>query len=61
MNKLELNRQLSSMVTTVGRHWELQAMALLKAVWWGMRLASLMTHLFLVFLYGYGFLSGGKS
>jgi len=28
------------------RHWELQAAALLKAVWWGMRLASLLTHLF---------------
>jgi len=34
------------MVTTVGRHWELRAAALLKAVWWGMRLASLLTHLF---------------
>jgi len=29
------------------------------AVWWGMRLASLLTHLF-VSLYGYEFLSGGK-
>jgi len=25
---------------------ELRAAALLKAVWWGMRLASLLTHLF---------------
>jgi len=38
--------QLSSMVTTVGGHWELHAAALLKAVWWGMRLASLLKHLF---------------
>jgi len=48
MNKPELNRRfvrLSSMVTTVGRHWELQAAALLKAVWWGMRLADRLTHL----------------
>ena len=35
------------MVTTVGGHWELRAAALLKAVRWGMRLASLLTHLFL--------------
>jgi len=48
MNKPELNQQivwLSSMVTTVSRHWELQAKASTKAVWWGMRLASLLTHL----------------
>ena len=42
------------MVTTVGGHWEFQAAALLKAVWWGMRLARLLAHLFyhfaLVFL-----------
>ena len=47
--ELELNRRivrLSSMVTTVGGHWELRAAALLKAVWWGMRLASLLTQLF---------------
>ena len=47
--KPELNRrfvQLSSMVTTVGGHWELRATALRKAVWWGMRLASLLMHLF---------------
>jgi len=40
------------------------AAALLKAVWWGMRLASLLTHLFFclfVCLYGYGFLHGRKS
>jgi len=30
---------------TVGGHSELGAAALLKAVWWGMRLASLLTHL----------------
>jgi len=30
-------------------HWELGAAALLKAVWWGMRLASLLTHLYLYF------------
>jgi len=27
------------MLTTVGGHWELQAAALLKAVWWDFRLA----------------------
>jgi len=48
------------MATTVGGHWELRAAALLNAVWWGMRLASLLVHLFFVSLYGYGFLSGGK-
>ena len=37
---------------------ELRAAALLKAVWWDLRLASLLTHLFV--FYGYGFLSGGK-
>ena len=37
---------LSSMLTRVGGHWELQAAALLKAVWWGVRLTSLLTHLF---------------
>jgi len=45
----ELDRRmmrLSSMVTTVGGHWELWVAALLKAVWWGVRLASLLTHLF---------------
>jgi len=31
------------MVTTVGRHWELQVVALLKAVWWGMHLVSLLS------------------
>jgi len=34
----------------VGGHWELRAAALLKAVWWGMRLASLLiadAHVFL--------------
>jgi len=39
---------------TIGRsvrHWELQAAALLKSVWWGMHLASLLTHLF-SFLFG---------
>ena len=44
----ELDRRsvrLSSMLTRVGGHWELRAAALLKAVWWGMRLASLLTHL----------------
>jgi len=30
----------------VGGHWVLGAAALLKAVWWGMRLASLLMHLF---------------
>ena len=48
--KPELNRRfvrLSSMVTTVGGHWELRAAALLKTVWWGLRLASLLTHLFI--------------
>jgi len=46
MNKPQLNRRfvrLSSMVTTVGRHWELQVVALLKAVWWGMHLVSLLS------------------
>ena len=36
----------TSKVTTVDGHWELQAAALLKAVRSGMRLASLLTHLF---------------
>jgi len=52
MNKPELNWwivQLSSMVMTIGVHWELWAAALLKAVWWGMRLTSLLTHLFVCF------------
>jgi len=43
----------------VHRGSELGAVASLKAVWWGMRLARLLTHLF-VSLYGYGFLTGGK-
>ena len=30
----------------VGGHWESGAAALLKAVWWDMRLASLLTHFF---------------
>jgi len=33
-------------VATVGGHSELGAAALLKAVWWDMRLASLLTHFF---------------
>jgi len=52
--KQELNRRfvrLSSMVTTVGGHWELRTAALLKAVWWGMRLASLLTQLCFVFVF----------
>jgi len=52
--------RLSSMVTMVGGHCELWAVALLKAVWCGMHLASLLTCLFFC-LYGYGFLSGEKS
>jgi len=36
------------MLTTVGGHWELRAAALLKAVQWGVCLASLLTHLFFV-------------
>jgi len=28
------------MLTRVGGHWELRAASLLKAVWWGMRLAT---------------------
>jgi len=46
--ELEFDRQivrLSSMLTRVGGQWELRAAALLKAVWWGMHLASLLTHL----------------
>jgi len=31
---------LSSMLTMVDGHWELQAAALLKAVWWDFRLAD---------------------
>jgi len=31
---------LSSVLTTVGEHWELQAAAMLKAVWWDFRLAD---------------------
>ena len=53
MNKPELNRRfvrLSSMVSTVGGRWELRAAALLEAAWWGMRLASLLTHLFVCLL-----------
>jgi len=34
---------------TVTGHWELGAAALFKAVWWGMHLASLLTHLFMIF------------
>jgi len=34
------------MVTTVGGRWELRAVALLKAGWWDMHLASLLAHLF---------------
>jgi len=51
--KPELNRRfvrLSSIVMTVGGHWE-RAAALLKAVWWGVRLASLLTHLYRFFQY----------
>ena len=50
--ELELDRRsvrLSSMLTRVGGHWELRT-ALLKAVWWGMRLASLLTHLLRKFI-----------
>jgi len=39
------------MVTTVGRHRKLQASVLLKAVWWGMHLASLLTHLLILSLH----------
>jgi len=39
----------------VSGHWELRAVALLKAVWWGMRLASLLTHLFLCVLVFLGY------
>jgi len=42
-------------------HSELGAAALTKAIWQDLRLASLLTHLFFVCLYGYGFLSGGKK
>ena len=51
--KPELNRRfvrLSSMVTTVGGHWELRAAASTKAVWWDLRLASLLTDLFFPFI-----------
>jgi len=60
--KPELDRRfvrLSFVVTRVGGHWELRAEALLKAVWWGY--ASWKPADALVFLYGYGFLSGGKT
>jgi len=47
--KPEFNQQwLSSMVMTIGGHWELRAAALVKAVWWGMCLASLLMHLFMI-------------
>jgi len=73
----------SELCTTLAGHSELGAAALLKAIWWDLRLASLLMHLlshhtvvwgilsllcvifffvcFFVSLYGYGFLSGGKS
>jgi len=38
----------SELGTRLGGHSELGAPALLKAVWWGMRLASVLTHLFLI-------------
>ena len=39
------SKQISKPAATVGGHRELGAAALLKAVWWGMRLARMMTHL----------------
>jgi len=36
----------SELGTTLGEHSELGAAALLKAVWWDLRLASLLTRLF---------------
>jgi len=40
----------SSIQITVGGHSELGAPALLKAIWWGMCLASLLMHLFCLFV-----------
>jgi len=37
----------------VGGHWESGAAALLKAVWWDLHLASLLTHLFCVIVYSH--------
>ena len=41
-----MHRECFPTAATVAGHWKLGAAALLKAAWWGMRLASLLTHLF---------------
>jgi len=41
---------LSSMLTTVDGHWELQVAALLKAVWWDFRLADGLVLVLLAFV-----------
>ena len=41
---------LSSVLTTVGGHWELQTAALLKAVWWDFRLADGLVYILSTFV-----------
>jgi len=40
------SKQISKPAARLGGHSELEAAALLKTVWWDLRLASLLTHLF---------------
>ena len=40
------SKQISKPVARLGGQSELEAAALLKTVWWDLRLASLLTHLF---------------
>jgi len=46
MSDAHSSAQILKPAATVGGHSELVAEASTKAVWWGMRLASLLTHLF---------------
>jgi len=45
MSDARSSAHISKPAATVGEHSELVAEASAKAVWWGMRLASLLTHL----------------
>ena len=47
MTDVRSSAQISKPAATVGGHSELAAEASTKAVWWDLRLASLMTHLFI--------------
>ena len=55
MSDARSSAHISKPAATVGEHSELVAEASAKAVWWGMRLASLLTHLSCFFLFFFRF------